>query len=545
MDFAFFLAPALALAAAWPDDDRPPPRRLFVYASLLALARPDAVFLVVPAAVLGLGFLPRRRGWIAPLAFVALPFVVQAILTGSPQSASMDVKSVLSQPGLSLTEWLAGSVSYLQMAVRGIFEGGVIREAHQVAANNGSAMGLYLMPFALALLLLGLAPGAWVDCRGRRPGPRTLLLVWIVLLLAAVSFTVPRNWHWNRYLIPTFAFALIGIAIGAARLGRALERLWPELKPPDGARVLGAVLVLLSLPGAAYFAVAYGRNASDIYFQHIQLAQRLNEGTPVRPRILGTHDAGALAYFSEGYRLLDLEGLVSREFRRAARLGSAGIWEQLERLPAGERPDVLALYPNWFEPAFLAPHHLVFAQRLFRPSIVGGNPLNVYRADWSLAGQGDMPRDPGVRERLEGARLVDEMDTADVESEGAHRYRIHVLDWAYESLLRDLPAADGARVLDGGRMVSGWEEFTLTGVDPDRPLLLVSRTHAPFRIRLEADGVPAGIWIAEGAGSTGWTESVFAVGQDALGGETVRLRLASADPHHSAYGSFHYWAYQP
>jgi len=545
MDFIFFLAPALAVAAAWPSAGEPPPRRIFVFASLLALARPDAVFLVVPAAVVGLLFHRRRPGWIVPLLFVALPFLVQWLLTGSPQSASMDVKSVLSQAGLTRTEWMAGSLSYLQIAVRGIFEGGIVREAHQMAANNGSAMGFYLVPFALALLLLGLVPGAWLECRDRRPGPQTLLLAWIVLSVAAVSFTVPRNWHWNRYLIPSFALSLIGISVGAARLGHGLERLWPELRPREGARIVGGVLVVLSLPGAAYFAVAYGRNAADIYFQHIELAHGLNVEGPTHPRILGTHDAGALAYFSGGYRLLDLEGLVSPEFRHAARLGSAGIWEELERLPAGDRPDILAVYPNWFESSFLAPHQLLYSQRVFHPTIAGGNPLNVYRADWSLAGRGDLPRDPGVLQQLGPARLVDEVDVADVEDEEAHRYRIGVLDWAYESLLRDLPGADGVQVMDGGRMVSGWEEFTLRGVDPARPLLLVLRTHAPFRIRVEADGVPVGMWVSEGAGSSGWSESMFAVGQNALGTETVRLRLASADPHHSAYGSFHYWAYQP
>jgi hypothetical protein len=307
--------------------------------------------------------------------------------------------------------------------------------------------------------------------------------------------------------------------------------------------VAGTLLVLLCLPGAAYFVVAYGRNCADIQFQHIELARRLRDGEPVHPRLLGTHDAGALAYFGD-YRLLDIEGLVSPAFRHAARLGAGGIWEALERLPADARPDVLALYPSWYDRAFLAPHRLLLAQRLFHPTIAGGNPLNLYLADWSLAGKGDRPRDPALADLLGTGTLMADVDVADLESEDEASYRFHILDGAYDSLIEQADAPDGQAVLEGGRVISGWESFTVRDVRPGDDLLLVARASSPFRLRVEVDGAPAGRWMQESAAPGSWRDVVYRIPEALVRRETIRVKLISDDPHHSAYRAFHYWVYR-
>jgi hypothetical protein len=544
MDLPLFVALALAFAAAWPERGAAPPRRFFVWGTLLGLARPDALFLVFPAFLLGVRAFGRRPGWALPWAGVTLPFLLQWAVTGHLQSASMDVKSVLSTPGLSASDWFAGALSYLQLAVKGIVGGGIVRDAYAVSANDGSAAGFYLLPFALPLALLGFVPGAWVEMRRRSPGLFALLLAWCVLSLLAVSFTVPRAWHWHRYLMPIYAFLLAGIAAGASRAGRWIEIAWDELRAGEGARIAGGVLLVLSLPGAAYFALAYGRNCADIYFQHIELAQRFAESHPVRPRILGLHDAGALAYFGRS-RIVDFEGLVSPAFRGAGRLGAAGIWERLERMPPRERPDVLALYATWFDENFLAPHRLIDAQRVFRPSIASGNPMNIYLADWRLAGHGNSPTDSTVLAVVGDLRLVGEVDVADLESEREAGYRLEILDGAYESLLRRGSGAQGGEAfLDGGRIVSGAESFTVRGFHPRDEVFLVARSHAPFRLRVETNGEDQGIWGTDAPPAGGWNESVYALPVSAVTAETVRIRLVSDDPHHSAYGSFHYWIYR-
>lgn len=541
MDLPLFVALALAFAAAWPADT-PPPRRLFVLGALLGLARPDAVFLILPAIALGVWRWGFRPGWLFPLAGTLLPFALQTLLTGRPQSASMEVKSVLSHPGFALDTWIAGAASYLQMVLKGVFGGGIVNAAEGIAANNGSAMGHYLVPFALWFLMLGAVPGAWVEARSRRPGPFLLLVSWTALLLLAQAFTVPRGWHWHRYLMPLYAFTLPLLAVGVDRCGRWVESVWEELRPGDGARGLGVFLVLLALPGAAHFAVAYGRNCADIRHQHIDLARRLNAGDPVAPRLLGIHDAGALAYFGD-FPTLDLEGLTSARFRDAARLGGAGVWEAVERLAPPERPDVLALYASWFGNEFVRLHRPLGGQRLFRPSISAGNPLGLYAAEWGLCGSGDLPRDPDLTAELAGWRLRGTLDVADLESEGAHRYRYRILDGAYQTLLRILPDPAGMPVVDGGRLISGSESFRLGGLTPGADLLLVARTHAPFRIRVETTGGQVGTWT-EGGEAEGWRETRFVIPGSRIDDETLEVRLASDDPHHSAYGAFHYWFYQ-
>ncbi len=544
MDLPLFVALALAMVANWPEDGEPPPRRLFVFGALLGLARPDALFLVLPALVFGLWRGGRRIWWVLPAAGVVLPYLLQWALTGTPQPASMTVKTSLSDPGFDLSTWLAAGFSFLVGVVKGVFGGGVVEKASDLAANGGAGTGLYLVPFALALVLFGLAPGAWAEGRARRPGPHALLLLWLALLSGAVAFTVPVAWHWHRYLMPLYALAFPGIAVGADRLGRGVEAAWNELRPGDGPRVVGAVLILLALPGAFYFVAAFGRNSADIYFQHIELAQRLSAGDPVRPRLLGINDAGALTYLGD-YPTLDLWGLTSKAFRDPARLGAAGIWEEIERLAPERRPDILAIYPGWFDPSFLQPHQLIGVQRLFRSSIAGGNPMNVYRADWGLCGSGDLPRDPAVLARIGNSRLVTTVDVADLKSEKAAGYRYRTLDGAYENILRLLPEADGNSVLDGGRVVSGGESFTVRGLVPGRPVLLVARTQAPFRLRVETNAEFEGMWVQEEGSPGSWHEASFLVPGDGIGTGEIRVRLASADPHHSAYGSFHYWVYQP
>ncbi|HET9232579.1 MAG TPA: hypothetical protein VFP10_00370, partial [Candidatus Eisenbacteria bacterium] len=318
MDLPLYVALALAFAASWPEPGAAPSRRMYIYGTLLALARPDALFLLVPALALGT-WSHRGRGWLFVAAGMALPFLFYLLATGVAVPSSMDVKSVLRHPGFVMSEWIAGSLSYLEIVIKGVLGGGLVRDAQGVAANDGSAVGFMVPPLVLLFLCTGLFPLAWVEARRKEPGPALLLTAWILLSLLAVSFTVPRGWHWYRYLMPILAFVLPGVAAGIDRAGRWIEGMVNELRPPDGARVLGVLVILLSLPGMGYFLVAYGRNCADIYFQHIELAERFRESRPVRPRLLGLHDAGALTYFS-GVRTLDMEGLVSPEFRRAGRL---------------------------------------------------------------------------------------------------------------------------------------------------------------------------------------------------------------------------------
>ena len=539
MDFPLFLALALAWAAAWPGAGQKPRALFYVWGSLLGLVRPDAVFLV------GLGFLLAWRnrrlglGWVFPLAFTALPFTVQWILTGSPQSASMDVKSVLSEPGWTLTGWLIDAVAHWTYAVKDIFLGSATGDLEVMHANNKGGAPLYWFPLALVFLFLGYGPGVWAEWRDRRHGPASLLLGSAVLLLAAQSATVPSHWHWDRYLMGVSALALPGVAWGLVRAGRGVEAVASELRPGDGRRLLVGAAVVLSLPGLLYFILAFGKNSADIYLQHIQLARTLNQGSAITDKtVVGVHDVGALAYFGR-YRVLDLEGLASRRFQKASRNQAAGAWEALEGMPPGELPRYLAVYSTWFSGDWLAPHRLVMVQRQFDSSIAAGNPMQVYETDWSLLSSGALP---SAAEVAPGCRLVLDVDVADVDSESEAGYRHTILSQAYQDLLLFRAGTDGRPVADGGRLVSGGESFTIPGPVSGR-LRLVTRSHTAFRVRVHVNGSEAGLWRADAPVEGAWVEAYFDIAAPE-GSGPVRIELASDDPYHSAYGSFHYWVYQ-
>jgi hypothetical protein len=539
MDFPIFIALALAVAARWPRGDARPPVSFFVLGALLGTARPDAVFLIAGAFALACLRGRPSPGWAAPLAGAALPFLLQWLVTGTPQSASMDVKSTLGRPDFTVTSWLVGAVAHLSYVIDGVFGGAALGDPARMAANDRSAAALYLFPLALGFLVIAAGPGSWVELRRRRPGVHTLLSVWAVLMVVSQAFTVPSHWHWNRYLIAVYAVAFPVLAVGLDRAGGWIDSVWEELRPGDGGRILAGTAVVLSLPGLVYFFVAYGFNCADIRFQHIALAQRLNQELDP-DAVVAVHDVGAITYFGD-FRVLDIEGLASPRFQRASRLGAAGVWEAIEAMPPAERPEYLAVYANWYDPVFLDLHRPLYTMRQFKPTIAAGNPIGVYAADWSLSGRGDRPLDPAVLAAVAGCRPAAVVDVADVASERAAGYRHYILDDAYGGAIRNLRSGGGS-VVDGGRVISGGERFT-GPVSGGGRVLLVARSHGAFRIRVRVDGTDAGLWTAPGAEGDAWVESVYEV-PVAVAGDRVSLEFFSDDPHHAAYASYHYWVYR-
>ena len=137
-----------------------------------------------------------------------------------------------------------------------------------------------------------------------------------------------------------------------------------------------------------------------------------------------------------------------------------------------------------------------------------------------------------------------EVDIADLDSEKKVGFRFRVFDGAYESVLHLAEAEHGLPIMDGGRVISGWEEFRVRGTRPGDSLVLVSRTHGPFRLKVEVNGLLAGKWVQNEGGSGPWVETSFSIPESVVRTEELTIRISSDDPHHSAYGSFHYWVYR-
>lgn len=552
MDLPFFVGPLLATIAAWASErgSGPSRRGTLFWGSITAASRPEGlIFGVILASLLFLESLSGRDGRsrlsiasFLPVAAGLLPVVLLLVFTGHPSPSSMKVKGILGTPGMDAGTWIAGALEYFASAVREIFFGMEGEKPSRLQANNGSGVLFYLAPLTLPLFLAGILPGAAAEGEERRPGPHLLALLVLLAGLASASLVVPRTWHWHRYLIPYYVLVLPFAALGLERLLGLLAAAAPGPSRASLERAGFLAYTVLALPGTLYFLIAFAQNSADIYFQQRTLAGWTRSNLPAGA-VMAVNDAGALRYYGN-HAILDLEGLVSPAFTEPRRHGTSSLYEALERLPEAARPQYLVVYPNWYDAAFLKPHRPIHSARILRQTIAGGNPMNVYEADWSSAGSGDLPSSPELLGSVAGLTLADRLDVADLADEAAHGYRFTSLEGQYQGLLESQPADGGGAVMDGGRAISGTERFRVSHLTPGRDLVLVMRSRSGFRVRVLAGGTEAGEWLEPGRGGPNWTESSFTVPGSLIRSPVIEVRVEVAEPHLTGYSVFHYWFYQ-
>ena len=170
--------------------------------------------------------------------------------------------------------------------------------------------------------------------------------------------------------------------------------------------------------------------------------------------------------------------------------------------------------------------------------ICGGASKVLYRPRWEALDRSEQPFS-----LKPGERRVDGVDMADLISEREHGYRLsngsvgHVL-------MKMLPHPRFARedLWDAGRIVPPGvlESFTLSGLDPTRPVTLVLRAAptADGSLTLETD--PDISKKVELPAKQGWVEQRVELGR--LGVTQLPVRLK--DERHERI-LFHVWAVQP
>jgi hypothetical protein len=151
--------------------------------------------------------------------------------------------------------------------------------------------------------------------------------------------------------------------------------------------------------------------------------------------------------------------------------------------------------------------------------------------------------------------MVDSLDSAHLEDEARHNYQQIELyprgPWlAPVTLLREWSYATypERRVLDGGRVILGAEEFSVD-TKQGKALKVVMRTDAFFPITLNvyANGRYLGEWSYDRQGEA-WVEPSFIVPAEYIHGDKTRIRLVMREEDLLAgrdYAPFHYWFYQP
>jgi len=300
------------------------------------------------------------------------------------------------------------------------------------------------------------------------------------------------RWQNERYVMPALAWLLIAGALGVgALIGRGMKRPFDKTRLAV-ALATGAVTLLFAwqlVPNFRFQAWYFGRAARNIYDQHVRLGQLLHDGERPPPLVL-VGDAGAIPYMSEGPTLdvIGLGGYKGLPFARATRAHVSAAVELIERLPAAERPELLAIYPSWWDEL-----PLWFGERVgevpARGNVICGAPSKViYAAKWAPLDGSALPF--GL---LPTEQVTAEFDWADVMSERAAAYqRTPSAGGRVASKLLPDPAQPKRDVFDAGRNTpaGATERFVLRGTIPGRPLKLIVRAApvADLVIPVSVDG---------------------------------------------------------
>lgn len=538
MEVAFFLALWAGSFVAWDDlTTEVHAARLTAKAAVLGLwgaalvaARPEAA---VTVAVLGLsaayflrGF--GRRSGARVVALSALPGVLVVagnmlanyVMTGEPTAAGALAKLEYYHPHLTSFEVLKSWGGFL------------LYQLLRLTNHHFST----LIPFGWIPWFFAVA--ALVHRSTRRPA----VLLWFSILgwFSVVALNGQVKWQNERYSMPAVAWLMLAAALGlGATLKSALDA--PRDAKRAGAGVLALALVALFVGFQAqryrqqiWF---FGRASKNILEQHMRVGTALRYGFDTPPRRVLVGDAGAIPYVSDlpALDVIGLGGYRGLPFARATRMNIAAAAELIEHIERGDRPDVFALYPNWWGdfPDW-------FGRRVaavpIRGNVICGSVTKViYRADWSaLEGSGT------PASLAPGERVLWELDAADLLSERASGYRqIPARPAFVTSRMLPNPNAPSRDLFDAARAIAPGvsERFTLRGLEPGKRLRLLVRSANAHSQRIPIIAGGQSLGYVDIPGKDGWAESSIELPPPS--GNELEIEIT---PTRHERVLFHFWA---
>jgi len=518
--FAWAMARSARRASEWHEAPQLRTTRrlgeLVALAFVAALMRPEGALVAIGIAIV-LAVSPRKpahveRAWsLAALAGAgALPAVLR-VFTGSGRSNTAIAKLLVGNPyyrGAELVSVVSGNL-----------------ETFFKTLLNGRVWSAEFVPTdAMPLAIMALVAIPIAGFRQKRL-VRAAFVLGIALGMCIPCFYVTFLWNRLRYLWPFATGWLIGLACLARLLGEVATLLHPRARA-------GVPMLIGFFAGA--FAVRLdwviddvANSARGIDKQHVAIGRWAHDNLP-KDALVAVNDTGAIAYFSD-LRTFDIVGLTTRGEARYWVGGTASRIEHYERMPRGDLPTHFIVYPEWMgTDAFFGRE--LFAATVTDSSILGGQSMRAYEADWTLLGSGEKPWSP-----LEGA-IVDAVDVADLESEAAHRYELLARD--NTEVVGDGLSADGLRVIDGGR---GWRAVDrfVARLRPGKVAHAIARL-APTKSKCVVDVRAGGAVIASltlGDDDTSWSELKFDVPAESAQSETP-LELVARE---GSFSSYHYW----
>ncbi|MCU0691617.1 MAG: hypothetical protein MUF54_09460 [Polyangiaceae bacterium] len=535
MGLAWVITRTARVAATWCEAaDLQRTRRLrhelLVLACVGPLFRPEGVLTSLFALTAlqrfpapGTGSRGRARlVGLLPVAGALLPALLNLLLTGSPSSTTTAVK------------WLPLSPYYARWSDLSHEIGQNVALMFSTLLNGEQWSAVFVPRGALPIAVAALVCIPLAGARSARPWR-----AFFVLALALAIF-VPCTYDtflWNRlrYLWPFAPAWLIGIACAARLAGDAaglVRPRWAAVAPALAGLAGGSILNNVS-----WTIEDVARSAAAIDQQQVALGRWAREHLPA-DAILGVNDTGAIAYVS-GLKTFDVVGLTTASEGRYWVAGPGSRFEHYERIwkeqPA-RFPTHFAVYPEWMacEPVLGKRLH---EASVFDQTILGGVTMVVYEARTDLLGSGAAP----LREPLP-ARLLDELDVADLESEREHAYEIgHAVggetsNKVHAELIGE--GVQGGAWADGGRFCRFMDRFDAL-LEAGQPARGIARFVGAGDVDTELVIRSGERLLATVRVPTGRAEEVtFEIPGDVARARTpVEVRTVDG----SAFGSLHYW----
>ncbi|GAB4412700.1 MAG: hypothetical protein Kow00106_07410 [Anaerolineae bacterium] len=521
-------------------------------AILTVLVRPEGLVVAVPTLTwiaMQVPWPDTRRGRWGRIMVLSLPLwaaFVQPLInwagTGTLSSSGMQAKSHLANSSIPVAERLNLALSFWWRMVRELFTG------------YSADWGLFTSPALAPAALTALLGGAWLAWRRQRINGAVAVLACVLALTAAVATLDTAFWQFKRYQLPIMALfypAAAWLAQAVGDLTTRRSRGWPWHW------ALPMLIALPALPTLVSFASYYGENLTVVRDQQVPMARWVRDRLPVEGRV-AVHDVGLMGYFSNR-PLYDVVGLTLPGPAPAWRQGPGAIYEAMAHSPY--RPAAFAIYPDVQGLRYLLNAGIFgtllaeFPVRLPDHNVAAASDYQgVYLADWSTTRVEEQVAQTSTLTALEGFELVDAVDVANLESEEAHNYRwwqaeqpAGFVTEVYTHSYHVCGLADSSlcRATDGGRVLTGGEEFTLR-THPGEDLLLVTRVHG-------RDSVPLAIyvngelmaWRVQPAVPGRWLEIVTLVPGEKISGAQSQVRIvADTGQTDAAYLPYYHWAFQ-
>jgi hypothetical protein len=523
--FAWVVGRAARRASEWaetPLAERSRGRRLELIALAwgAALMRPEGALTSLFIATTLVAF-TRQRGWqerLSALGAVAGALASPALLlllTGSPRSTTAIAKLLPGNP------YYAGSALAFVVSTNA--------RLLVSALLNGEVWSAEFLPRGGApIAMAGLGALVWLGLRkGKACTWRAFAVLLLALTMFAPCFYVTFLWNRLRYLWPFATGWIVGLACLARVIGDVAGAIRPRWRVATP--VACGVFVGLFASKLGWVLDDVAQSASGIQRQQVALGRWAKENLPSGARV-GLNDTGAIAYFGDR-KTFDVVGLTTPGEARYWVAGVGSRLEHYERLHAAspERlPTHFIVYPEWMamDAVLGTPLH---EQTVTDATILGGQTMRVYVADWSALGSGEQPWSP-----TEG-QVIDALDVADLESEAAHDYELLGAHDG-EEVVREGDRPDGNEIVDGGRSRRQRDRF-VAHLRRGLGARGIVRLDAPHHlvVHVSANGAPIG--TLDVGDEDDWVERSFEV-PPSVAGEQTHIELSTDAP---SMTTFHYW----